>query len=197
MNVRSTAGALLAALTMASAGAAVAADKPPTPPPSMVKRTPPAGGIAFKPNLGVGGVWIGSGTGDRFAPLGRSPRLGETVSLVCDVTVAGSPPPGWRMAWKVDGVATCGEGTYVVGEHGCLYRWILGKGSEAFIDWVPHTTGTHTFSCVVDVGGDVKESNESDNAKQVTFTVVKPLHSLPGSIIPTTRAPMGPRIRRH
>ena len=196
MEVRGTAVAVLAALAMTSGGAAAAADKRPKPPPSMVARTPAAGGVVFKPNVGVGGVWIGSGTGDRFAPLGHSPRLGETVSLVCDVTVAGSPPPGWRMAWKVDGVTTCGDGPYAVTEHDCLYRWVLGMGSEAFIDWVPHTTGTHTFSCVVDVDGDLQESNETDNSKQVTFTVVKPLQAVPGALIPRTRAPVGPRIRR-
>ncbi len=154
--------------------------------------------MGFAPNLSVGAVWIGSGTGDRFAPLGRNPRLGETVSLVCRVAMTGSPEAGWRLAWVVDGVRTCGEGRYAVTQRDCLYPWPMDTGTEVFVDWVGHALGSHTFSCVVDAGGAVKESSETDNSKAVTFSVAGPLHGLSRERLPVTRAPLGPSLRlRH
>jgi len=188
----------LAVLSSLAWGAALAAaaDQRGKPPSTLVAKTPPAVAVVVKPNLSVGSVWLGAGSGDRFAPLGHAPRLGETVSLVCRVNVTSKAPSGWKMAWYVDGVKTCGEGKFAVIQHDCEFPWPFDFGTEVFIDYVPHQTGSHTFRCAVDIGADVAESSELDNAKQVSFNVVLGLQKVPDEKIPITRAPAGPRLRR-
>ena len=171
---------------VAGVAASALAAPPTSKPSSTLQTTPPKPPTAVKPDLVVRAVWLGQGTGDRFAQLGRNPKVGETVSLVCDPLVVRSVPPGWKIAWYVDGQKKCGEGQFTLtNAPECEFAWPFAEGTPVFIDWVPHQTGTHTYRCAVDVGNAVNEANESNNSKQVSFTVA-------AAALPTVTPPLAP-----
>jgi hypothetical protein len=123
--------------------------------------------VSTLPNIKIAAAWLGPGTGDRFAPLGHSPRVGEKVSLACDVELIRDPQPGWHLAWSSDGVVTCGEGTFTVTGPPCEYVWNLATGTAVFIDYVFRTHGGHTYTCEAVPSTTGRESTKNDNAKTV------------------------------
>lgn len=177
------------------------ADNRPTPPSSAVAPAAQQAGPAVavrRPDLSVASVWLGKGTAthtdERFEPLGRSPWVGEKVSLVCDVRMSPAAPGGWSIAWYIDGQITCGEGDFMIHTPNCEFTWSFSGGTTAFIDYVPHTPGSHTYRCAVDVHNAIQESSEANNAKQVSFTVNQPPRPVPRLISPQIPGP-GPQFR--
>jgi len=194
---RNLIGVTVALATAVSAWATPAApiDPKKVPPGAAAMRTAIPAGKTL-PNLAVDGVRLGAGTGDRFAPLGHSPMLGEKVSLICKLDFAGLPPAGWTLAWFVDGVKTCGEGVFTTAPS-CEYEWGMGaQAIEVFIDWVGHEAGSHTYRCAVDTHHVVLESSESDNSKEMSFQVKAPLQPISPDLIPVTAPRLGPQFRR-
>lgn len=178
------------------------ADNRPTPPSSAVAPAAQQAGPAIaarRPDLSVASVWLGKGTAthtdERFEPLGRSPWVGEKVSLVCDVRMSDSAPSGWSIAWFIDGQVTCGEGDFMIHTPSCEFSWSLSGGTTVFIDYVAHTPGSHKYRCAVDIHDAVHESSESNNAKQISFTVNQPVQPIPRLVSPQIPGP-GPQFRR-
>ncbi len=179
----------------------VLADHRPTPPSSA--QAAGAGQVgtvvsALGPDLRVPSVWIGPGTGDPFAALGRDLWVGETVSLICDVRMTAGAPTGWAIAWYIDGQKTCGEGVCTTNPT-CEWPWPLTEGTTAYINYVPHVAGPHTYRCVVDIHNTVTESKEGNNAAQVSFTArLRPLDGtplvIPRAVVPQLPVP-GPQFR--
>jgi len=167
------------AALLAVAGAVLAAAAQGAPPshrakPQSAQPVRPPGAtvpVGTLPNITIARAWLGSGTGDRFAPLGHSPRVGEKVSLACDVELSRDPQPGWHLAWSIDGVVTCGEGTFTVTGPPCEYAWQMTSGTEVFIDYVFHTAGDHTYKCEAVPSTTGRESSKLDNAKTVQVSV--------------------------
>jgi len=168
---RITAIVVAGALLAAAAQGAPPSHK--TKPQSAQPVRPPGAAVPVGtlPNIKIARAWLGSGTGDRFAPLGHSPRVGEKVSLACDVELTRNPQPGWHLAWSIDGVVTCGEGTFTVTGPPCEYPWNLTMATEVFIDYVFHTPGAHTYTCEAVPSTTGRESTTSDNAKTVDVAV--------------------------
>ena len=127
--------------------------------------------VGTLPNIKIAAAWLGAGTGDGFAPLGHSPRVGEKVSLACDVELYRNPQPGWHLAWSIDGVVTCGEGMFTINGPPCEYAWDFATGLEVFIDDVFHTPGPHTYKCEAVPSTTGRESTKLDNAKTVQVSV--------------------------
>jgi hypothetical protein len=172
------ANALYRITAIAVAGAVLAAAAQGAPPSHRTKSQsaqpvrPPGATVPVGtlPNIKIAEAWLGPGTGDRFAYLGAL-RLGETISLVCDVELYRNPEPGWHLAWIVDGVTTCGEGTFTVTGPPCEYAWNFSTGAAVFIDYVFHTPGSHTYKCEAVPSTTGRESTKSDNAKTVNLWV--------------------------
>jgi hypothetical protein len=185
------------ALGIAGVAAPVLAASPtPTPSPLSIVRPERARLIPhlIKPDIRVQEIWIGPGSDNQFAALGRNPRVGETISLGCELAISGVVASGWKMAWYIDGTETCGEGQFSLqGEPVCEFSWPFTTGNKAFLSYVPHEMGTHTYACRVDVGNAVAESNEQNNVKQTTFTVSKSLLR-PG--VPVIEKPVLHQLKR-
>jgi hypothetical protein len=159
-----------------------------------------AGAYQLLPDISVSSVWLGKGdVGHGFEPLGHNPLVGEQISLVCDVGISGTVPRmAFKMAWYVDGAKTCGEGTETVqNPPTCEFTWPLEVGQKLFVSYVPHQAGTHTYKCAADIGNQVKERNENNNSKTISFTVVgRPLAApIPMSATQKPKSMSGPKLQ--
>jgi len=193
---RSTEASIFVAL------AVVAATAPAAPPPPKAQAQAQAVSV-LPPDIWVRDVWIGKswdagGIEPGLQPLGHEPRLGEPVSLGCDIGFSGNLPPNrFNVAFYIDEVRTCGEGVLKLQNPPvCEYRWMLNPG-KCYISWVAHQAGTHTFRCGVDVDNEVTERNERNNSLPLSFTVPLSAGAFKSEDLKVTtvkRFPPGPRI---
>ncbi len=174
------------------------------PPPSPRAERPgavqPVAHAPLWPDLVVTNAWIGPGDPPPglYALLGRSPWVGETVTLGCEVAIKGNVRPNsFKVAWVVDGAKTCGEGDWTLGNApACEFTWPFSNGAQAAITWVPHTAGAHTFECRVDTAHEVRESDEVNNVRGVGFSVIARAKELgPLTAKPLPKSPYGLKLR--
>jgi hypothetical protein len=96
-----------------------------------------------------------------------TPTAGVRTTAVAQLANVGQSPSGvFNVKWFLDG-AQVGYGS-----HTSLAPGQTSSGNVRF-DWTP-TAGTHRLRFVADTDGHVRESNEANNAFEVTVTVAAP-----------------------
>jgi hypothetical protein len=96
-----------------------------------------------------------------------TPTAGVRTTAVAQLANVGQSPSGvFNVKWFLDG-AQVGYGS-----HTSLAPGQVSSGNVRF-DWTP-TAGTHRLRFVADSDGHVMESNESNNAAEITVTVAAP-----------------------
>ncbi len=185
---------MLVALAGAMPGASAAGGPPPNPTrqsSSTLTGTAAPGLHQLQPDILVKSVWIGGGAlSQAFTPLEFAPRVGETISLGCEIVISGSvPSKAFKVVWYIDGAKTCGEGAFTVQNPPiCEFAWPFTVGAKAYISYVVRQAGAHTYRCAADVGNQVAERKEDNNSGQASFTVVD---GLPTVVPPLAMRPPG------
>jgi hypothetical protein len=92
-----------------------------------------------------------------------APQVGQTTHVTAHLRNAGGTASGsFAVRWSIDGneAATSSSGSLDPGQTG-----------TATFDWSPSADGVHTVVAEADSLGQVPESNESNNSRQVTISV--------------------------
>lgn len=86
-----------------------------------------------------------------------------------DAVWLGKPSPG-DVFTPLGHDPTLGEGTEtMLNPPLCEYTWPLSVGAKAVLSYVSHTPGSHVYRCAADIGAQVSEKDESNNANEVAF----------------------------
>jgi len=197
-SLRTVAVALAACALFALA--VTAAPPPPQSQRQVVGSPSTAPAALHLPDIAVTNAWIGPGDPppNLQALLGRNPWVGEMITLGCEITITGQVPANtFTVSWWVDGVKTCGEGTWQLQDPPlCEYTWPFATGTQVALTYVPHTAGPHVYSCKADTGKQVAEFPESNNHRDVPFTAaMKPQALGPVNLKLVPKSALGPKLK--
>ena len=123
--------------------------------------------LLLRPDLAIDKIWIVK-AGFTTVAVPPQPLIvlkkGQKYLLCCRYKNIGKNLNGvWKLGYYIDGQMVWNQ------------YWgnvPAGEVQTKQIDFIPTSTGAHTYACRLDYDGEIAEQNENNNKKSLGFTVV-------------------------